>query len=279
MLTHHRIRIATLVVAAAALGSSPAHADGKNEIRAVSYDDDNGTTHIHVRGAQTPTFTVYKLERPSRVVIDLPQAILGDALRGHESATMLASNTWAVSTIAAQQLDDGGQVVRVIVTLARPGRYDVKTEGNEVLVSVTARDAAPKTASPEELAKAQAESEQAKRAAATAEKARAAAEQTSAKAQGEAERLRKAAADQAMKAQAAQKAADDAIAASQKSGADIERAKANATAAQAEAARAKQDAAKAKELATAAQGEADKMRDAAEKARREAVAEAEAARA
>ncbi len=276
MLTNHRIRIATLVVVAAALGTSPAHADGKNEIRAVSYDDDSGTTRIHVRGAQTPTFTVYKLERPTRVVIDLPQARLAENLRGHESATMLASNTWAVSTIAAQQLDDGGQVVRVIVTLARPGRYDVKTEGSEVLVSVTARDAAPKTASPEALAKAQAESEQAKAAAASAEQARVTAEQANAKAQSDAERLRKVATDQAAKAQAAQKALDDA---SQQHGADIERAKANATAAQAEAARAKAEAAKAKETAASAQQDANKMRDAAETARRQAVAETEVARA
>jgi len=70
-------------------------------------------------------------ERPSRVVIDVPQARLADALRGHEAASVIAANTWAVSTIATQELDDGGVVVRVIVTLARPGRYDVKTEGNE----------------------------------------------------------------------------------------------------------------------------------------------------
>ncbi|MDQ3301284.1 MAG: AMIN domain-containing protein, partial [Myxococcota bacterium] len=147
----------------ATLASSTARADGKNEIRAITFDEDAGTTRIHVRGAQTPTFTVYKLERPSRVVIDVPQARLAEALRGHESSSVLTPSTWAVSTIAAQQLDDGGQVVRVIVTLARPGRYDVKTAGNEVIVMVTARDAAPRTTSPEALAKAQAESEQARR--------------------------------------------------------------------------------------------------------------------
>src|SRR5207248_3295160 len=90
-----------------------------------------------------------------------------EALRGHESAAVLMPSTWAVSTIAAQQLDDGA--VRVIVTLARPGRYDVKTEGNELIVMVMPRDPAPKTASPEELARAQAESEQAKRDARAAE--------------------------------------------------------------------------------------------------------------
>ena len=127
-------------------------AEANNEVRAVTFTEDAGTTLVHVRGEQTPTFTVYKLERPSRVVIDLPQARLSESLRGHESASVLTPNTWAVSTIAAQQLDDGG--TRVIVSLARPGRYDVKTDGNEVVIMVMPRDAAPKTANPAELEKA-----------------------------------------------------------------------------------------------------------------------------
>ncbi len=76
------------VVIAAAL-TPLAFADGKNEIRAVAFSEDpGGTTLVRVRGAQTPTFTVYKLERPSRVVIDVPQARLAEALRGHEGATV-----------------------------------------------------------------------------------------------------------------------------------------------------------------------------------------------
>jgi len=59
-----RIWIATVVIAAAF--APVARADSKNEIRSVTFDEDGGTTRIHVRGAQTPTFTVYKLERPSR---------------------------------------------------------------------------------------------------------------------------------------------------------------------------------------------------------------------
>ena len=89
--------IAAIVVAAAAVVvPSTVRADGKNEIRAVTFDDDGGTTRVHVQGAQTPTFTVYKLEKPRRVVIDVPQARLGDTLRGHESAAQLSANTWAV---------------------------------------------------------------------------------------------------------------------------------------------------------------------------------------
>src|ERR1700733_662236 len=88
-------KIWTAVVACttlAAITPARAHADARNEVRAVTYDEDaaTGTTRVHVRGAQIPTFTVYKLERPSRVVIDLPQAELADALRGHENATTVS---------------------------------------------------------------------------------------------------------------------------------------------------------------------------------------------
>src|SRR6185295_19638066 len=108
----------------------------------------------------------------------VPQARLGEALRGHEAAAVVTANTWAVSAVAAQQIDDGGQIVRVIITLARPGRYDVKTEGNELVVMVVARDPAPPPSNPAALAAAQAEAASAKA--------------TAAAAQAEADRLRKA---------------------------------------------------------------------------------------
>jgi hypothetical protein len=233
-------------VAVIAMGTSSQRAEANNEVRAVTFTEDAGTTLVHVRGEQTPTFTVYKLERPSRVVIDMPQARLSEALRGHESASILTPNTWAVSTIAAQQLDDGG--TRVIVSLARPGRYDVKTEGNEVVIMVMPRDAAPKTANPAELEKAKAQAQ--------------AAEQ-------EAARLRTLAAEQAARAAAAQKTVDEAKKLSAK---DLERAKQLAAAANAEAARAKTEAAKA-------QTEADRARVAAIAQRDAATAEANAAKA
>lgn len=296
--------IAAFAVVAAMSSSPLVHADARNEVRAVTFDEDGGITRVHVRGAQTPTFTVYKLERPSRVVVDLPQSRLADSLRGQESATVLTPSTWAVSTIAAQQLDDGA--ARVIVTLARPGSYDIKTVGNELVVLVSPRDPAPKNANPAELARIAAESEQAKQQARAAEQARLAAEKSSeaaersakqsqaeaAAAKAEAERLRKSAAEQAAKAEAALRAVETAkqqLAAKQKqsaSAADLQRAQQAAQAAQAEAARAKAQAAKAsseaetaKRSALQAQAEAEKMKQAAEQARRDALADAARAKA
>nr|MBA3393419.1 AMIN domain-containing protein [Deltaproteobacteria bacterium] len=139
--SHPTVWIVTVMMVVALGG--PVRAKGADEIRAVEVDDRGDTTRVRVKGARGLTFTVYKLERPSRVVLDVPRARLAEVLSGHEGATVLMPNTWAVSTIAAQQVDDGGHLVRVIVTLARPGRYDVKAEGNDIVVVVTARDAAP----------------------------------------------------------------------------------------------------------------------------------------
>ena len=229
-------------IAAAAIvvgfASSSVRADTPNEITAVSYSEDpaTATTRVRLRGALTPTFTVYKLEKPSRVVVDVPRARLSEALRGHDSASVFTASTWAVTTIAAQQLDDGGQLVRVIITMARPGRYEVKTESNEVVLFVTARDPAPPKVDGEALVKAQ----------------------------SEAERLRKVAAEQAARADAAQKAADEAR-------------KQGKLANAAELDRANAEAAKAKDLAARAQAQAEQMRLTAEKAKQ--VAQAEAAKA
>ena len=278
--------IAAVAVIASMTIAPVAHADGKNEVRAVTFDEDSGTTRVHVRGAQTPTFTVYKLERPMRVVIDLPQARLADVLRGHESAAVFTPSTWAVSTIAAQQLDDNA--VRVIITMARPGRYDVKTDGNEVIVMVMPRDPAPKTTSPEELAKVQAESDRMKKLASDAEHARDAAQQQADTAnatlkqsraeadaaKAEAERLRRTAAEQSVKAEAAQRAVEQARQLQQKNAAtaaDLERVKAVA-------AQAKQDAEQAKTAAATAQAEADRTRLAAVAEAARAKAEAAKAR-
>ena len=125
-----------------------ASAAPKNEIAAVDHTDAGAVTQIRIRGTQAGKFSVYKLERPSRVVIDVAQADLSTAVTGaHESIATFATNSWSVSQVAVQELEDGGAVVRIVVTLARPGRYDVKAAGNDIIVTVTARDAAPENGS------------------------------------------------------------------------------------------------------------------------------------
>ena len=100
------------------LASSQARAGSIGEIRAVEVSETGEATRIKLRAASSLAFTVYKLERPTRVVIDVPKARIGEALASHDSSTVLTPNTWAVSQIAAPQIDDAGNLVRVSVTLS-----------------------------------------------------------------------------------------------------------------------------------------------------------------
>jgi hypothetical protein len=133
---HPRISVWISVAVVVMLAGRQAHAGATGEIRAVEVSETAEVTRIKLRAASSLAFTVYKLERPTRVVIDVPKARIADALASHDSSTVLTPNTWAVSTIAAQQIEDTGNLVRVSVTLARPGRYDVKSEGNDIIVIV-----------------------------------------------------------------------------------------------------------------------------------------------
>ena len=69
-----------------------------NGVSKLSVGEDGQTTVVTIRGTTTPTFTVYKLERPERVVVDLANA----RLTGDVEPT--AVNSWAVAQVAAQAL-------------------------------------------------------------------------------------------------------------------------------------------------------------------------------
>ncbi len=111
-----------MVIVVAAAQVADARGD-LTAIRALDVTQHAEVTQIHIRSSRSLVFTVYKLDRPSRVVLDLPRAQLADALTAHDIQAVLTPGTWAVSTIAAQEVDDGGALVRLSITLARPGRY------------------------------------------------------------------------------------------------------------------------------------------------------------
>src|SRR5512138_1828258 len=135
-LTTNRVFLGACI---ALVGLSTARAaPSPNAIQRLTVREEGATTIVAVRGTATPTFTVYKLERPERVVIDVANARLEDEL---EPMTV---SSWAVSQVSTQAL--GGQeaqVVRVLVGFARPSQYRVKAIGNDVVVTVIADDPRP----------------------------------------------------------------------------------------------------------------------------------------
>ena len=111
--------IAALLVATVAV-VRPADA-GKNRIDAVRFDDAGQSTTIRIRGTSVPTFTVYKLERPNRVVIDISGAELGPKVKAQQdNAETISVSTWAVNAVAATRPPSHRHQVRSIFMTVSP---------------------------------------------------------------------------------------------------------------------------------------------------------------
>ncbi len=161
---------AFVVLAAFALGSPTAHADkGKsqsaNSVLGLSAKTDSAKTTLRIKGSSTPTFTVYKLENPSRVVVDLVGSHLNAKKQRDDNKAVWNVNSWAVGQVSAHNMSKSrGSLVRVIVGLSRPSRYQVRASGNDVLIEVTAKSK-PTGISPMDLKRARSESASARLAA------------------------------------------------------------------------------------------------------------------
>lgn len=136
----NRLWIAALV----ALGALPgaAHAAGAelNVIKSLQVGAGDGTAQVTIAGSKAPTFTVFRLSDPARVVVDLAGADVS-AVRGTRPGA------GAIAEVTASQFsDEQATVGRVVVALANDSRYDVKAEGTNVVVTVGGADAQPKAA-------------------------------------------------------------------------------------------------------------------------------------
>src|SRR4051812_19762514 len=68
------IALASVVLALAV--PAEASADKLAHVKRLDAREDGAATIVTIRGTATPTFTVYKLEKPERVVVDLANAAL-----------------------------------------------------------------------------------------------------------------------------------------------------------------------------------------------------------
>lgn len=149
-----RVRVAMAIAAVAAMSllHAPARAQsGKNRVRALAHETTAsaageappGTTTIRIRGTATPTFTVYKLERPERVVIDLANAALDPKLSGRDASADWPVNSWSVSSVAGHAVAGSDRsTVRFIVHLARSASYQVDAKGRDLVVVITPHEPA-----------------------------------------------------------------------------------------------------------------------------------------
>lgn len=92
---------------------------------------------VRLKGDREPTFTVFRLEQPTRVVIDLSHAdVTALARQGRVDGQGL------VLSVVATQFDDVRvKVGRVVVTVAEGTRFDVRASGSDLVVSLRAAEA------------------------------------------------------------------------------------------------------------------------------------------
>lgn len=133
MLSHLPIFAALLVAAPAARAAG---ASEPNRVTSVEVDKQGGRIVVH--GTARPTFTVFKLADPARVVIDLAGADVTAAARTTEV------HKGGIAAVSAAQFDEGAtHVGRIVVALDADARYDVSAAGNDLVVAVGEPSAVP----------------------------------------------------------------------------------------------------------------------------------------
>ena len=144
------------------LGAPSAAADkpgpGLNTLSDLKVVPTGSGTQVVVVGDRQPTFTVFRLSEPDRLVVDLSSADASGIKGHHEGQGPVAG------VVASQFTDARASVGRVLVALAGASQYDVRAVGNKVVISVDGSAAAkapevatfpaPKTPEPVKVAEA-----------------------------------------------------------------------------------------------------------------------------
>lgn len=137
--------LAALVAAVAGPGSAAAAPAEPNAIRGVEVVDRDGGVVVRIQGTRAPAYTVFKLQDPPRLVVDLA----GADVSGVPSPVRVDRGGVAVVSTAQYQ-DDRSSVARVVIEIDTGARYEVMPSGEAVEVKVlgglAARPAPPAAA-------------------------------------------------------------------------------------------------------------------------------------
>ena len=110
-----------------------------NELRSLRVEEvTDGTTTLRLTGTGEPTFNVYRLADPERVVVD----IAGSRPKGIVPRATV--DNWAVGRVTIDAVhEQGADVSRVVVELKRDASYIIVPTGKDLLVTITPRDLPP----------------------------------------------------------------------------------------------------------------------------------------
>ncbi len=129
-----------LIAALAIVAVSPAAHAGVSVVKSMQFSETGETTTIRLSGDKKPTFTVYRMKEPARVVVEVSGASLAKSLTSKTSHQL---NTWAVGMVTLRNVPGSRKRVRLSAQLARTSAYRITVEGNAVVLRVTARAKKP----------------------------------------------------------------------------------------------------------------------------------------
>jgi type IV pilus assembly protein PilQ len=125
---------AMLAVAAPAAGAA-----AQNRVASVEVDG----PRVVVHGTARPDFTVFKLADPARLVVDLASADVTGA------KAPAAVHKDGIAGVSVAQFDEGeSRVGRVVVALEGDSKYDVAARGNDLVVTLSPAELAPRPMAP-----------------------------------------------------------------------------------------------------------------------------------
>ncbi|HET9597322.1 MAG TPA: type IV pilus secretin PilQ [Anaeromyxobacteraceae bacterium] len=140
----------TVLALCALLAPAGGHADvaraapAANKVQAIGVSDAaGGAVELEIRGERAPSYTVFKLQDPPRLVVDLAGADVSGV-----SGPVAVGRAGVREVSTAQYSDEKTSVGRVIVALeSSAARYEVAPRGQAVVVKVTAGEGSTVTAS------------------------------------------------------------------------------------------------------------------------------------
>lgn len=130
-----------LVTAALTVIAAFAFAAERNDLASLRVAASPQGATIRVDASAPPVFTVFRLQDPDRLVVDVANAQKG-ALAGHYDG-----NGPVTGVVVSQFADGKSQVARLLVGLDHASRYDVRAEGSTLVVTVDA-EPVPSAAAP-----------------------------------------------------------------------------------------------------------------------------------
>ncbi len=130
------LALCALVAPSRSAAEAPRAVRAANVIQGIGVSDAAGGVELEIRGTRAPSYTVFKLQDPPRLVVDLAGADISAV------ATPVPVGKAGVREVTtAQYKDDKSSVGRVIIALEGAAKYEVAPRGDAVVVKVAGGEA------------------------------------------------------------------------------------------------------------------------------------------